>query len=389
MYLQPQATLTFQDEVTAAGNMINDKKPGDPLTRTPGTIVFNDEHDSGVSTLNLPIATNNSAAAVRQVIQAPPTGESTTSPMGKERFYNKADMIVTVAPSGATTVTSGIANNRGTSVPQAQWDSSANPSGGFITVGTTFYNKRENKTVNAVQIDVARLYNWNASNTVLRPVITGNDVTLIYVVDQRTLASSQELGVRMVNGDCLPPKGLTVATPSPVYVKGNYNIKDSPTGSSSVGTLDTSHTRPAALIGDAITILSPSWSDANASSGLSSRVASDTTVNAAFLAGIVQTTSGQYSGGVENFPRFLEDWSGRMFTYNGSMVVMYDSVYATGSWGGTGSTIGIYNPPNRNWAFDQNFRNPAKLPPGTPSGRVLVRNGWAMVKPNTTTIVSQ
>src|SRR6185295_16533122 len=117
------------------------------------------------------------------------------------------------------------------------------------------------------------------------------------------------------------------------------------------------------------------------------RVASDTTVNAAFLAGIVQTTSGNYSGGVENFPRFLEDWSGKTFTYNGSMVVMCNSRLAVGQWQGTGSSIGIYNPPNRNWAFDLNFRNPAKLPPGTPSLRALVRGSWAMVSPNTTTVV--
>jgi hypothetical protein len=96
----------------------------------------------------------------------------------------------------------------------------------------------------------------------------------------------------------------------------------------------------------------------------------------------VETVSGSYSGGVENFPRFLEDWSGKVFTYNGSMVVMYDSVYATGQWGGTGSTIGIYNPPTRNWAFDTNFSNPAKIPPGTPSVRALVRDAWTSIKPS-------
>jgi hypothetical protein len=106
-------------------------------------------------------------------------------------------------------------------------------------------------------------------------------------------------------------------------------------------------------------------------------------VNAAFLAGIVPTVSGSYSGGVENFPRFLEDWSSKTFTYNGSMVVMYQSLYATGLWQGTGSSIGIYNPPGRNWAFDLNFRNPAKLPPGTPSVRAMVRGQWATIDPST------
>jgi hypothetical protein len=103
-------------------------------------------------------------------------------------------------------------------------------------------------------------------------------------------------------------------------------------------------------------------------------------VNAAFLAGIVPTVSGSYSGGVENFPRFLEDWGGDTFTYNGSMVVMFPSTYAIGQWRGTGSSIGIYNPPVRNWSFDTNFRDPAKIPPGTPSARVLVRATWKTIQ---------
>lgn len=81
---------------------------------------------------------------------------------------------------------------------------------------------------------------------------------------------------------------------------------------------------------------------------------------------------------------FLDSWKtggGDTLTYNGSMVVMYESAYATGPWQGTGSSIGIYNPPTRNWAFDTNFRNPAKLPPGTPSARVLVRATWNVVPP--------
>lgn len=75
-------------------------------------------------------------------------------------------------------------------------------------------------------------------------------------------------------------------------------------------------------------------------------------------------------------------------TYNGSMVVMFPSQIATGLWRGTGETIGIYNPSIRAWAFDQNFRDPNKIPPGTPSVRVLIRGAWAMVRPGTTDIVN-
>lgn len=383
IYLQPQATLTFNDEVTSAKDIINSKKPGDPTSRTAGSIVFNDEHDGGTSTLNLPIGTDNSVTNVQKVIDPAPTGEDPNSDLGKQRYHNKAGMVVTVTGSvgtnGTIAVTSGLVNNFGTTIPQAQWNQ-------FIKQ-PAFYNKREGKTVHAVEIDVAALRTWNATNGTLRPLLSGSggDVTIIYVVDKRTFTSSTEPGVRMKNGSRLPDQGLTVATPSPIYVQGHYNITDA-TGTSS-GT-DTTHTKPASLVGDAVTVLSTAWNDANATAALSSRPAANTTVNAAFLAGIVETGSSQYSGGVENFPRFLETWSGDTFTYNGSMVVLFPSRIATGLWQGTGGTIGIYDPPTREWAFDTNFRNPAKLPPGTPSVRGVIRGTWHMIKPGTTNVVS-
>ena len=383
IYLQPGNVLTFQDDVTSAGDIINNKKPGDPLVRSGGSIVFEGGHDGGISTLNLPIGTNNSTAAVRQVVEKPPVGELPGSPMGLQRYYNKADLIVTISSAGAVTVTSGLNNNFATVIPQREWDP--------IIDFTSFYNKREAKTVNAVEVNVANLRAYNAmtgTNNSLKAVLpsaNGGDVTLIYVLDNRTQSASTQAGVRVVNGERLPDHGLTVATPAPMYVKGNYNITDATGTSSGASTL---HTKPASLIGDAITILSTAWSDANASAALSSRLASSTTVNAAILAGVVETTTNQYSGGVENFPRFLEDWNGDTLTYNGSMVVMYPSQVALGLWQGTGSTIGIYNPPVRSWAFDMNFRDPAKLPPGTPSVRVLIRGAWAMVRPGTTDIVN-
>ena len=385
MFLQPLATLTFQDDVTAAGNINNNKKPGDPTSRTPGTIVFNDEHDSGVSTLNLPIGLDNSPANVRKVIEPPAVGEDPNSALGKQRYHNKADLIVTVTGNGNAnvTVSSGISNNKGTTVPSQQWDLAQNSAGGFINQ-VAFYNKRENKTIRALQIDVGKMAAWSAKSTnMLKPTWSAGDVTIVYVDDKRAVTSSEEPAVRLVNGATLPTKGLTVATPVPLYVQGHYNA-----AGTAVGSHNTATTKPASLIGDSINILSTAWKDANATLGLGSRVAASTTINAAVLSGIVETTSGQYSGGVENYPRFLEDWNNKTLTYNGSMVVMFPSKYATGLWQGTGSTIGIYNPPIRDWAFDLNFRDPAKLPPGTPAVRALIRGTWHMIKPNSTNVAS-
>jgi hypothetical protein len=368
IFLEPQSTLTFQSDVTAVASIIPDKKPGDPVVRSSGTIDFQGEHDGGVSSLTLPIGTNSNPAAVRAVVEIPPTDESPTSAMGKERYYNKADLIILVTNSGVT-VKSGLANNFATTIPTSQATQ-------FVRTDLSFYNKRENKTVKVTQIDIGRLRQWNGTNTALRPLLPQGDIRTVYVADNRTQTSSTESGIRLVNGQTLLPNGLTVATPNPLYIQGNYNAT-----ASSLGTTNTSQTVPASVVADAVTVLSPAWSDGASGSALSSRTATDTTINAAFLAGIVPTTSGSYSGGVENFPRFLEDWSSRKFTYNGSMVVLFESKYAVGPWRGTGSTIGIYNPPTRNWAFDQNFRNPSKVPPACPSVRVLIRGNWAMIRP--------
>ena len=127
---------------------------------------------------------------------------------------------------------------------------------------------RETNTVQAIQIDVAGLKSWNATNTSIRPYLPLHDVSTIYVNDQRTLASTNESGVRLVNGTNLPPQGLTVATPSPVYILGDYNVPPA-----AMGTTNTTGTLPASVAADAITILSSAWKDTNSSKALSSRVA--------------------------------------------------------------------------------------------------------------------
>jgi hypothetical protein len=119
---------------------------------------------------------------------------------------------------------------------------------------------------------------------------------------------------------------------------------------------------------DAITVLSGSWND-----GVTNRkpTASDTTINAAVLAGIVpsqssySSTSGTgYSGGVENYLRLLETWgvAGDLW-FNGSMVAMFPSEYATNGWVQTGN---YYDAPTRHFAYDTNFVRLSGLPPLTP-----------------------
>jgi len=363
--VQPQSTLDFLSHVTAVGSIIEDKHTNDPTVRnlTNSKIIYEDEHDSNSDALTLPIGTNSSPDAVHAIIEIPPAGESATSAMGKQRYYNKSDLVVLVS-NATVIVTSGKVDGFATAIPYSQWKS-------FLDTNVTFYNKREGKTVKTTQLSVAKLNLWSATNTSLRPVLGNRDVRSIYIADMRSQTASTEPGVKIVEGATLPDLGLTVVTPNPLYVQGNYNA----TGSD-VGKNETANAKPASLIGDSINVLSTAWTDANSSLGISSRKAKDTTVNAAVLGGIVPSGGGYYSGGVENFPRFLEDWGGKSFTYNGSMVVMFNSKTATAPWGGSD----VYSPPARNWAFDINFLDATKLPPGTPEVRAIIRSEWAAIR---------
>ena len=379
IYLNPASTLTFAGNLTCSTTIHQSMNPISPQAAQSGTIVYQGAHDSGVSTLNLPIGTNNSPDAVHQVLELPPGSlpfgsEDPLSSLGQQRYYNKADLIVVVS-NNAVSVTSGRWNSFATTL-------TTNEVSMFVSTNASFFNAREAQTVQAIQIDVAGLKLWNATNASIRPNLPLHDVGTIYVADERTLAANNEPGVRLVNGTNLPPQGLTVATTSPLYIAGDYNVPPA-----AEGTTNTTGTLPAAVAADAVTLLSNAWKDSNSSKALSSRTASATTVNAAVLTGIVATTPSSYSGGLENALRFLEDWSNVTQTYNGSLICMFYSKIASAPWVGTGSPPGIYNPPSRNWSFDQNFQYSNKLPPATPSLIVLVRADWRTPAAFTTNVM--
>jgi hypothetical protein len=276
---------------------------------------------------------------------------------------------------------------------------------GFTWVtNVLFYDWREGwnggsgpaKPVQAVQIDINLLKTWLTNTAVnggayydsLKVQHTECHISSVYAYTSVPLTGSQLPAVRVKNGAQLPnpgnanpPKGFTVATPFPLYVLGDYNSQNN--GLSALGTTNTANTLPAALMGDSITILSDNWHDSVTTKMPSgAQGAADTTVNAAMIEGIVASDpniSGNYSGGVENFMRLLEDWSSgvsggkQILTYNGSIVVLFYSQYATNSWQETGN---YYNPPTRNWSFDLNFNTAFKLPPLTPDSRAMIRGNW-------------
>jgi len=203
-------------------------------------------------------------------------------------------------------------------------------------------------------------------------------------------------------------QGITIATNAPMYVLGAFNADGAnatTTGASGSGTTpDDGHTgatgstasaeTPVALASDAITILSPGYfaspgtngSAANSSNGSTSNAykswatpkpaATDhTEVAAAFITGLVGTTSSANSGGAHNLPRFLEDWSGKTVAIRGSLVSLYKSKIAIGTF-----STAYYGAPTRNWGFDKIFQN-GHFPPLTPKVMSYRRTDFSDMTP--------
>ena len=214
----------------------------------------------------------------------------------------------------------------------------------------TFHDAREQTDMTVTQVDVGKL---NACGQA-----PGNGI--MYVSKDGPGG-----GVRLVNGSELPSQGLTVVSENPVYIQGDYN---------------TVNKVPAAVLGDAITVLSNNWEpkdyDSKGDIATSSRQAAETTVNAAFAMGPhAEAAPGAGNGEFNNLIRFLEDWKNVNFNYKGSVVALWHSQQATAPWRCCGDDgDNYYRPPIRNWGYDTLFdTNP---PPGTPMGIIQTRGQW-------------
>lgn len=196
--------------------------------------------------------------------------------------------------------------------------------------------------------------------------------------------SAARHGLRLVNGSLgnvpLRPDdrgGFTVASENPVYILGDYNAEDGFGGAHAA----------AAVIGDAVTLLSNDWSDHRSFSSPTDpggRRAAETHYRVAIAAGKnINYDHPGYGGsdtgtdgGTHNFLRYLERWSGRTLHYRGSLISFYYARQAVGPYKCCST---VYSPPTRRYAFDSEFLDPAKLPPGTPQFRELVNLGYQQI----------
>jgi len=237
-------------------------------------------------------------------------------------FHEQADLSILYQPDGSWQALDGQGFDVSTEIA------------GAVSV-TTMYDARQGGDVSVVEIDVG----------LLNGLAAFPDNGLLYAAGYGNGTGTDQKGVNLVNGSTLAAP-LTVVSEGAVYVQGDYNTEGK------VG---------AAVIADAVNLLSNAWDDSKGTSGLPR--ASETTFNLAFISGNHDTEIGAYNGGFENLPRFHEDWSGVSCNIAGSFVNAWTSQFADGEWVYGGNR---YTAPRRNWAYDPFFNDADNLPPFTP-----------------------
>ena len=288
-----------------------------------------------------------------------------------------------------------------------------------------FYNDREGRDMRLLQINIESLTAWNKVGvyvTFNNGLVTSNNNGLGSSADQRLFATAsadnnapagsfQRLGLAgsdtseggfvfhaTINATTYPnasgnsspygfvlirarqlpglattttpldPTGLTFVSDQAVYLQGDYN---------------TLNWQPASILTDSLNVLSNACLNADRSiHKLSARNcntipdgadagtipdkinSTNTIVNAAFLSGTDITNSTLtpgYNGGLENYPRFSENWGSATLTYKGSFVSTGTPLHVNGTW-----SEQDYGVPARNWDYDIRFNAAQNLPPLAP-----------------------
>lgn len=390
LYMNANNSLNVDGQVTAAGALFRGRKNNSTCSSNPVTVIdpinftaIVPSCSSRTEVTNDDLIAWNGMVEVEVPIVVVPEPDSLDADPGQVYWAN-ADLrlgldldssgnpvISADSPTGVYVYESDQSKN--SSMTASLHTCSGNISSRAIGTTSTFFNNRESLTIRMLEIDMRSLFdcldttNWLGENTKdLDDSTDGGLVLYTTVFGDDSSASSNNYGVRLRNAlelqstDISAPRvlGLTVVSDQALYTHGNYN---------STGKI------PAALMCDSINILSNNWNlnDSTSTQSLGSRSATDTVVNAAILSGTDSTggiegvggQGGSYNGGLENYPRFHESWSGRTLSYRGSFVSLNTPRHVDGAWV-YGSPQ--YQAPARDWDYDTDFNDAANLPPLTP-----------------------
>lgn len=249
------------------------------------------------------------------------------------------------------------------------------PAGAIVYKKDAFcdHNEWKNVDVTDISIDSLKKYNLLPTNGI------------IYFSDKRHVLAADFQAARLTDAADLG-QPLSVFCENPIYVKGDYNSVDK---------------QPASIVADAVTFLSNNWNRTVNTDSLSGyanmavRSAMETVVNAAVILGerdnskVVTTAGGiaTTSPSFQDTPRFLENWDVTSpsgvpcaLKYTGSVIVLWKSRQALGpSQDNKGNFWRPWKlPQDFRWTFDESFKDPDQLPPGTPAFQIIQKVGWKM-----------
>jgi hypothetical protein len=355
----PTTTYPTSGRVTFSNMFVNGASSQDPLHSSFSAPNFPDREPPMMWPSFLPFGwdpvlngtNNNNNDNYHELIEVPQGG---TDSIAAVRFYNTADYVVLIDANNNVTVTSNGTYN----------SSDANNITGALTFNQSLQDVREGGPIRVTTLDVSQLgsgFPNKGMNYAGGPMIYITDTsagTPVTFTANGTSVTTSKRAIRIKNGATINPIGLSIVSGNPIYIQGSFN---------------TGTWKPVVIIGDAVNVLSNAWNDTTPTA---SRVASNTTVNAALVGGIVSSNGTNYSGGAENFIRLLENWSGKTFTYSGSIVQLWQSTQANGVW--TGSSTVYTTPTTYNWTYDTRLAT-ATLPGTFTLAAYLQQQRWYQV----------
>lgn len=387
LYLDGGATLDIAGQVTTAGRLYRGRKNANSCLSTPNRIM-----DPSTARALIPscstrrLVTTADVTAWNNMIQIGVPAVSVPAPEELDadpakNYFNKADLRLVLRLNNSH-VPQAIEVRNTSNVNVAAATTALQACTGLITgsfgasravnATTTFRDRRENRVMTLLDIDMRALLNCLHSNSatiwggkLLNEVSEGGLVFHISVSGPDSTSAGSRYGMRIRNAAQLRPTvagapnpiGMTVVTDGAAYIMGDYN---------------STNKIPAAVLADTFNVLSNNWNDANSATALNTRTPTATTQQMAVLAatsttGGVEGSGGQggtYNGGLENYPRFHENWNSTVtYTYRGSFVSLNTPRHANGAW-----VYGdpVYSAPIRNWNYDTSFNTAQNLPPITP-----------------------
>jgi hypothetical protein len=167
---------------------------------------------------------------------------------------------------------------------------------------------------------------YQATNLAVR----GHYLNQIYAYNSIPTAYNIYPAILLKSGFQLPSAGLTVATPQPLFVRGNYNI---------------SNTVAATIQADSVTAISTNFVYAAYPGTTNARPATAVTINAALIEGVIP-------GGTNTLDNYLwlqEDWSGSSLAYTGTILVNTNCQFMNGAvW--PSATVCVPNFTNLNYS---------------------------------------